>query len=251
MSRNINDLMRHTPDIPKIDTAKQKEIDTLIIMSDAIANLTNQSIYVVDYLRQELLYVSPHPLLLCGYTKEEVKEMGFSFMEKILSPNDLQLFLETRLITWQIAYNVPVEDRSQFRASYDIHFRHTNGDEVLINKKVAPLLFTEDGYPWIGVSFVSPSPRKEVGYYAAMLKTKNLYFRYNTEKKIFESYESEKLTKREEEIMRLSMQGYTEKAIAEKMSISIRTVRNHRCNTERKLGVNNMANAVAMFGSVI
>jgi DNA-binding NarL/FixJ family response regulator len=81
-------------------------------------------------------------------------------------------------------------------------------------------------------------------------KDKKLYYTYDFEKKKIISYVPEKLSKREEEILRLSMQGYSETGIANKLSLSARTVKNHRYNAEKKLGVNNLANAVSKFNLI-
>ncbi len=251
MSYSVRDLMSLTSNSPTIDAIKCKEIEALMKMCDAIYSLNNQSIFLVDYLNQEFLYLSPHPLFLCGYDWEEVKAMGYSFLEKILPPEDLQMFLETYKITYQIAVNMTSEDQKYLCGSYDFHFRHKNGDEILVNSKFAPLLYTDDGLPWIGLAMFSPSPRKEMGYYIIRQKNENRYFHYNASRKKFEPYEPEKLTAQEEKIIRLSAQGYTDKAIAEKLFISVRTVHNHRYNIERKLGVNNIANAIATFSAEI
>lgn len=49
----------------------------------------------------------------------------------------------------------------------------------------------------------------------------------------------EPLTTREEEILRLIVQGYTNKQVAEELNISIRTVEGHRANLTDKLGLRN------------
>ena len=45
-------------------------------MVEAFARVTYQSVYLIDYYRQEILYVSDNPLFLCGHTAKEVKELG-------------------------------------------------------------------------------------------------------------------------------------------------------------------------------
>jgi two-component system, NarL family, response regulator NreC len=47
----------------------------------------------------------------------------------------------------------------------------------------------------------------------------------------------EPLTAREEEVLKLIVQGYTNKQVAEELSISIRTVEGHRANLTEKLGI--------------
>ena len=47
----------------------------------------------------------------------------------------------------------------------------------------------------------------------------------------------EKLTSREVEVLKLIVQGYTNKQVADELSISIRTVEGHRANLTDKLGI--------------
>jgi two-component system response regulator NreC len=45
------------------------------------------------------------------------------------------------------------------------------------------------------------------------------------------------LTSREEEVLKLIVQGYTNKQVADELSISVRTVEGHRANLTDKLGL--------------
>jgi two-component system response regulator NreC len=47
----------------------------------------------------------------------------------------------------------------------------------------------------------------------------------------------EKLTSREDEVLKLIVQGYTNKQVADELGISIRTVEGHRANLTDKLGI--------------
>jgi DNA-binding NarL/FixJ family response regulator len=49
----------------------------------------------------------------------------------------------------------------------------------------------------------------------------------------------EPLTAREEDVLRLIVQGYTNKQVAEELNISTRTVEGHRANLTEKLGIRN------------
>ncbi len=51
----------------------------------------------------------------------------------------------------------------------------------------------------------------------------------------------QKLTEREEQILRLVVEGFSNKEMAERMGISVRTVETHRANLHRALGVDSAA----------
>ena len=52
------------------------------------------------------------------------------------------------------------------------------------------------------------------------------------------------LSQREQEILRLVAQGVSSKEIAEKLTITHKTVENHRCNIRTKLDLHNTADLV-------
>ena len=246
MVDDVKDLF-FRPKIQTIDDSKYTEIELLKKMCDAISSINNQSIYLVDYIRHTILHVSPHPLFLCGYEVEEVKEMGYSFMGKILSRDDLQMLIELNKMIWKFIYDCAPEEREHFCISYDIHFQHKSGERILVNQKIVPTIFTNDGDIWISVGIVNYSSHKNPGNVVFSKKDRNLYYTYNFNKKKFIQYQPPVLSKREEEILRLSMQGYSETDIGRILHLSPKTIKNHRYNTSKKFGVNNLVNTVSMF----
>jgi len=56
----------------------------------------------------------------------------------------------------------------------------------------------------------------------------------------------DQLSRREEEVLRLLIQGKANKAIAHEMSLSTKTIETHRAHIMRKLGVNSLAGLVWM-----
>jgi DNA-binding NarL/FixJ family response regulator len=54
----------------------------------------------------------------------------------------------------------------------------------------------------------------------------------------------EALTPRETEVLRLIVQGYTNRQIGEELSISVRTAESHRANLSEKLGLHSRVELV-------
>ncbi|WP_198171563.1 hypothetical protein [Mucilaginibacter aquatilis] len=66
----------------KLNNAPQPDSTQLQNYLDAVkafARLTYESIYVINYEDMSFEYVSENPLFLCGYTANEVLEMGYNF----------------------------------------------------------------------------------------------------------------------------------------------------------------------------
>ncbi len=226
------------------------DVDLLITMCDAVSEANNISVYIIDYAKQNFLYVSRHPLFLSGYTQEEVKEMGYHFYEKAVSPEDIQMLLEMNKMGWASFYNEPVEKRRLLRISYSFYLHHQKGGKTLIQHKLIPVRFTPDGNIWLAVCFVSNSPYKESGN-VHLGDMDRRYFKYNFETHKLIPYTPEKLSERVIEILYLTMRGYEEPQIAEQLHITSHTVKSHRRKIIKKMGVNNLSNAVTMFFSKI
>lgn len=68
---------------------------TMLIRSvEAFARVTYQSVYLIDYYKQDFLYVAENPLFLCGHTAEEVKEMGYSFYLQHVPEEEQKMLVE-------------------------------------------------------------------------------------------------------------------------------------------------------------
>lgn len=83
----IEDFFISTKHIENISEKEYDKAKSLLVILDAIARTTYQSLYIIDYFRNDFLYVSENQLLLCGHTAEEIKEMGFMFYIKHV-PNE-------------------------------------------------------------------------------------------------------------------------------------------------------------------
>ncbi|MDR0874021.1 MAG: helix-turn-helix transcriptional regulator [Prevotellaceae bacterium] len=229
-----------------VEPKEYTKIQNLKKWCNIVSFAINQSIYVIDYSAKEFLYVSPHPLFLCGYTAQEVQQMGYLFYEKVVSEEDLQMLSEINKMGWTQFYSAATVDRN-YCISYDFFLHHKNGSQTLVSHKLAVLELAKDNNIWLAICFVGISPNKTSGNVVFTQNNTCKYFTYDfTAKKII-SHLPPQLTKREKEVLNLSMQGYNEKQISEKMNVSVLTVKKHRRNLQNKLGVSNMANAVSKF----
>jgi len=228
----------------------QSEYDKVEILKgfcNALSLMNNQSIYVLDYSKQEFFHVSPHPLFLCGYTVNEVLEMGFDYYEKVVAPENVEMMLEVCQTGWQFFSEAFSEKITQANMSYDIYLHHKNGAKTLINHKFAPLCLTKEGDVWLVIGVVSHSPRKKAGNVVYSKNNRAEYYTYDFRKKQILPHHLPKLTKREEEISLLIMRGYTMEEIAEQLKISPNTAKNHRTNIEKKLNTNNLFDTITTF----
>lgn len=68
-------------------------VDECIRSVEAFSRISYQSVYIIDYFKQNFLYVSPNPMFLCGQSQERVRELGYRFYLDYVPENDLSLLL--------------------------------------------------------------------------------------------------------------------------------------------------------------
>lgn len=91
----------NTPDdffIPDNEVKLQEEldysrVDEYVRSAEAFSRSSYQSVYIIDYYKQDFLYVSPNPMFLCGLLAERVKELGYRFYLDHVPEDELPLLL--------------------------------------------------------------------------------------------------------------------------------------------------------------
>lgn len=210
----------------------------------AFSRTTYKSIYVIDYKEKGFEYVSDNPLFLCGYSAEEVKEMGYAFYFKHVIPPDLDLLLKINTVGFEFYDNIPLEERKNHTISYDFTLKNQEGNTILINQKLTPLFLTNDGKIWKAICLISLSNEKSSGNIKVYKKGDNKVFMYDLEGDFWKATEKIQLTEREKEILQLSTRGYTISQIAGAIFVSPDTVKFHRKKLFEKLEVGNISEAI-------
>ena len=220
-----------------------KQTELVIRSMKAIARMTYKSIYVIDYYRKNFLYVSDNPIFLCGYSPDEVKDMGYKFYQNQVPPKELSMLLEINKAGFELYNATPVEERMHLFISYDFHIAD-GGHLKLINHKLTPIVLTDKGNIWLAVCIVSLSSNKEAGNIEARIDGKPDYWTYSIKDHHWEKRLDVKLNKREKEILHLSAQGLSENAIGAKTNTSLSTIKFHKKNLFKKLKIRNISAAI-------
>ncbi|HBX20642.1 MAG TPA: helix-turn-helix transcriptional regulator, partial [Porphyromonadaceae bacterium] len=159
-------------------------ITHIIADIDAFSRSTYKSVYVIDYYKQNFLYVADNPLFLCGMTAEEVRELGYNFYLNQVIPADLNLLLEINVAGFKFLQNIPTEELRNYTVSYDFHIINKDSNKKrLINHQITPLRLTDSGKVWLALCVASISSRHKSGN---IMMTKNKskdYWLYNRENK--------------------------------------------------------------------
>jgi DNA-binding CsgD family transcriptional regulator len=227
-----------------------KNLEACISMADALARSTNQSVYIKDYNQKAFLHVSSNPLFLCGYSPQQVQQMGFAFYNQVVPEDETAILYEINNAGFELYYKLPLEERLGIAVQYDFHLKHPNGKKILINHKLTPILLSEQGDIWVALCMVSLSPRTKVGNVAFSTKGSTTHFTYSFEGKRWKEVENISLNDRETDILRLASQGYSMSEIAERLFIDVNTVKFHRKNLFVKLEAKNITEAIGIAANM-
>ncbi len=210
---------------------------------DAMANATYQSIYMIDYFKQEFLHVASNPLFLCGHTAEEMGQLGYDFYIEHVPAEEQAMLLEINEVGFQKFNDTPLGERKGCFMSYDFHI--SDGDTTfLVNHKITPFALADDGRAWLAMCVVSLSSHSEPGHIEFHKKGDAKYWEYSLERHRWIPKEAVTLRPQEKLVLSLSAQGYTVAQIADKMCRSVDTVKTYKRVLFERLNVKSITEAL-------
>lgn len=112
--------------IPHNEVRLQEEldynrVDGYIRSAEAFSRTSYQSVYIIDYFKQNFLYVSPNPMFLCGQSPEHVKELGYRFYLDCVPEDEQPLLLMLNKAGFVFYNDIPVNERKDWYISYNFN----------------------------------------------------------------------------------------------------------------------------------
>lgn len=211
----------------------------------AFARLTYESVYVIDYTTMSFEYVSENPLFLCGYTAQEVMQMGYDFYFRHVPGNDLELLNLINDAGFDFFEKVPEDEKKSYSITYDFHLLNEHGKTILINHKLTPLFLNKAGKMWKAMCIVSLSHQQQAGNVVIHQQGSGDYWKLDIQRKLWQRSPKPKLSEREAEVLRLYAQGLTIGQIAERIFVAPDTVKYYRRRIFEALEVNNIIAALS------
>lgn len=232
--------------IDEIPEEAYNAVATILEDIDAFARTTYRSVYVIDYYRQNFLYVSENPLFLCGMDASEVRQLGYKFYINQVPSEDLNLLLEANSVGFQFIQNIPIKEKKNYTISYDFHIINSlSQKKQLINHQITPLRLTENGQVWFGLCTASISSGNRFGELVMSKYKSKQFWIYNRQKRKWMEMSRPELKDMEREVLKLSAMGYTMNEIADIISRSFDTVKSYRKSLLEKLDVANISEAIS------
>lgn len=245
MKHKINSSLLTKNKLGKISEEDHLQQQHYLEVVRSFSRLTYESIYVIDYEKMAFEYVSENPLFLCGYSVEEVLNMGYEFYFKNVPEKDLELLHLINEAGFDFFKKIPGNTKKLYSITYDFHLINKDGKPILINHKLTPLFLTSDEKMWKAMCMVSISHHKNAGNVYIHKQGTDESWQLNIDHNVWSKSEKPKLTKREVEILRLHAQGLTINQIAEKIFVSPDTVKYYRRQIFGRLGLSSIAEALS------
>lgn len=243
MDKDSTDFFIPDNEVKLPEELDYNRVDDFIRSVEAFSRSTYQSVYIIDYFRQNFLYVSSNPMFLCGLTPDQMMRVGYQFYLKFVPEEEHQLLLNINRVGFAFYNTIDEEERKDWYITYDFHIIN-NGHPILINHKLTPLALTSDGRIWLALCVVSAASHSTFGHIEMHHIGSGEYYAFNQVTHRWDKKFLPSLTDGEKSVLMLSSQGYTMAEIADRICLSPDTVKKYRKRIFEKLGVRNISEAI-------
>ena len=203
---------------------------------------------VVNLNTYKYEYVGKGQRLLTGYSNEQVSREGISFQLANLHPEDGEYIVKRSYPRFtEILSGFSPEGQKNILLQNNYRFRHKEGHYVHLIEQNWVMETDEKGAPQLMLTHVYQLPmihpfRVNV-IIKELLPDQSYEVLYATE--FPEPEEKVSLSQREAEVMSLLAEGLNSEGIGQRLSISFHTVRTHRKNMLKKLGMKSTNELIA------
>ncbi len=118
VTRRTDDFFIPDNEVKLPEELDYSRADEYIRSAEAFSRSTYQSVYIIDYFKQNFLYVSPNPMFLCGLTPEQMKELGYRFYLEYVPQDEQPLLLDLNRAGFSFYGHIPVEERRNTASNF-------------------------------------------------------------------------------------------------------------------------------------
>ena len=205
-------------------------------------------LYVWDIPRDEYLYFSKNAYQYTGYSAHELLNGGSSLIHEMIHPEDLVSYIMINQELRRFMRSLPAGAYQNYRLLYRLRVKKAK-EKSYLQLLVEEVILQVDafGTPVLAtgklsdISHLNPSKGASL-YVVEVTKTAHTnpgFFLYKAQQEV--------LSRREREVLDLLAEGSTNVETAERLHISVNTVKNHRKSMLKKTGANNTAALVRLI----
>lgn len=222
-----------------------KAIEPSIKTLDAFSRITPHPIYVIDYYKQNFLYISPNSLFLNSSTIEEIKNMGYMYYYKLLPLEDRRLLEFINKEGFSFYYKLPELERIKYSISYDFFiYTDSSKKKLLVNQKLTPIILNDKMQIWLALCVITIPPYKHRRGVIIKKEGSETQYTYNFTTHKWENINVTKLTNTNIDILRLSEQGLSNQEIADVLFYDINSIKFHKKQIFSQFKVKSIKEAV-------
>lgn len=222
-----------------------KAIEPCIKALDATARIMPHSMYVIDYYKQDFLYISPHSLFLGDSTIEEIRNMGYTYYYKLLPLEDRKFLEFINKEGFAFYYKLPEQDRMKYSISYDFFiYVGNNRRKILVNQKLTPIMLNDKNQIWLALCIISIAPYKKQRGIVIRKEGSGIQYTYDFSVRKWRTVNIAKLSNTDIDILRLSEQGLSNQEIADQLFYDVNSIKFHKKQLFKLLNVKSTKQAI-------
>ena len=206
---------------------------------DMLSRVTNCGYYVVDYFKNNFLYVSENIAYWCGQPSDKVREMGFELFNGFVPDGDLAKLIEIHNEWIRQLMTMPIDDWSDTSLIFDFRFQGEKSYRM-VNQKVTPYTI-RNGKIWLELCILSLSSEEQNQFVVMKKRKADWFYEYSLKKHTWCRRILKTLTASENEVFLLSVRGFACKQIADMLGRSEETIKIQRKAILKRLGVSSFA----------
>lgn len=219
------------------------------LLLDRSNDILQHNSYIIDYNKKKFFYIAEQSIFLCGYSRDEVLEMGYDFYKKILSKEDLDKLVEINEVGFSLYYDMPTEKRQDVSISYDLLLHRKDGKTFCVNHKLTPFLFTADGNILMSICCIRLSANNKTGNVIVFFRSKNERLSYSFNTKQWELLSTINLSDIERYIILETDRGTLEKQQANYLNCTRSNIRYYKKQIMKKTNTKTMREAIIFLFS--
>jgi len=217
----------------------KKDVDADLFY--AFDRINHQSFYVINCIKKEFLQISENNTFFCEQPSQKIKEMNYQFYQQCIPDREQPLLGRIfKAVETFLECCLP-EDKKRCVFKFNLHLKNGK-EEMLVCHTATPIKLSECGDVEFMLCMISLPLNKEVGYLEAYDGKKPWNYNFKTKK--WESAGSVELTSLGRKILYYAAIGYNEKEIADKVNLSVSSIKAHKKILFERLDVKNTQTAI-------
>lgn len=209
----------------------------------------NIGVYLLDHSAEKYLYINDYLIRLLGCKRSDLMDTGINGMEKFIHPEDINCLLEILNQAAKVVQKLEEVEKKSVSFKINYRIKAKKGGYFWIMQMNKFIHVPEIAFP-IDLGYIISVPHNSnfkeiIGFLSSNTNSWEFKNKSQNNKRLVNE-----LSEREKEVLKLATNGNKTKEIASILEISFQTIKIHRRNIIRKLGVKSTIDAIRLFEKV-